>query len=981
MTSTGMGNLRTPVPNEPAQLPAANGAAAPAPRVSWWQRLTGSGAPAPVPAAPAAAGDSIGPAAGTNSALAQRILTNNQTYDRVAPAGVETLRDLQNTYGLRDFALQPTESIFQLPSLYPARPDTLNYLRAWAQSSRRRALSLNGMGRDGRTATVHLVATDLRNSGINTHIFEIDDLNMASGSGDTRNQRVNEFFTKLNRYITAQRAETPNYQAVLYVRNSRSLFQGDGIESRRAFRDNLVAVVGNGTANGNVRVILEGTSDLFGRMRDAFGNDVVEEYQMPSPSEAEMLAILRIHARQYENLIPGRVLFTDDFLRMALRLAPNPLGGVGARSRLATAMDLLDAAYQHMMNVSRGLARDLVTLTNHVQSLELARDQFESDQRLNAPGSSPRSQAAIDIDRQLGVNFQVIKDRINRTQLSALFEQITPTMAEEVAIQKAREIIGADVFGFRALQELRQFQVEHFLSLHRVLSDPSIGVSAWEQIFENPERRVDASLVNHFMASQGVTLGPKGMMVATAPTARQVAPNLGLAIGRQVSLKQEMQNLRAYIRQRISGQEAAIDDLMDLYLQMNSDVVSHARPVKFFRGPPGVGKTRLAEVFAEGANIGFFLVDCGKMKASHEVAALIGSPPGYDGNKDDGLLVQALRSFQRTGGRGVILFDEIEKANASVFEALLNILNSGRFTDQHGTIHDFTKVTFLFASNIGSEALAEFGRQMQRFHALSAEHNVARFNHYSLQDIVNRFKELGREQNFEAEYVALGNVMPAAEAAMAAWATAEKEFAEKFSTEFRNRVGIPITFDNLTDDQLREVLSFRFAQAKKDALEVGIQLQIGADDLNAEARSAAENALFTAIIKQNGNNTQSVRDLIRSFEGSLMSAVRVIHLEADHIIRNTAELSSLPETQAELLRGTRVTLNVLQGAVGAPGVLNVKVNLNECGSALGDNAAAMHTEFNMQLGDSTAIRRLIQDFDIRSAGAPAAAAPATGGTP
>ena len=120
----------------------------------------------------------------------------------------------------------------------------------------------------------------------------------------------------------------------------------------------------------------------------------------------------------------------------------------------------------------------------------------------------------------------------------------------------------------------------------------------------------------------------------------------------------------------------------------------------FFIGPTGVGKTEMARILADeylGGQKKLLKINCGEYSNSHEYAKLIGSPPGYIGHNEKGILTERAEE----SNEWVILFDEIEKAHPKFYNLLLNLLDEGNVTDSRGTVLDFSKSIILFTSNVG----------------------------------------------------------------------------------------------------------------------------------------------------------------------------------------------------------------------------------------------------------------------------------------
>jgi ATP-dependent Clp protease ATP-binding subunit ClpB len=127
-----------------------------------------------------------------------------------------------------------------------------------------------------------------------------------------------------------------------------------------------------------------------------------------------------------------------------------------------------------------------------------------------------------------------------------------------------------------------------------------------------------------------------------------------------------------------------------------------------FLGPTGVGKTELCKslaTFLFDDEQAMVRIDMSEYMEKHSVARLIGAPPGYVGYEQGGALTEAVRRRPYQ----VILFDEVEKAHADVFNVLLQVLDDGRLTDSHGRTVDFRNVMIILTSNLGSDYLAALG--------------------------------------------------------------------------------------------------------------------------------------------------------------------------------------------------------------------------------------------------------------------------------
>ena len=171
--------------------------------------------------------------------------------------------------------------------------------------------------------------------------------------------------------------------------------------------------------------------------------------------------------------------------------------------------------------------------------------------------------------------------------------------------------------------------------------------------------------------------------------------------------KQKLLALEDVLSKRVIGQERAIASVANAVRRARAGLQDPNRPIGsfLFLGPTGVGKTELAKALAGflfDDDTAMVRMDMSEYMEKHSVARLIGAPPGYVGYEEGGALTEAVRRRPYQ----VILFDEIEKAHADVFNVLLQVLDDGRLTDGQGRTVDFTNTILILTSNIGADALA-----------------------------------------------------------------------------------------------------------------------------------------------------------------------------------------------------------------------------------------------------------------------------------
>ncbi len=239
------------------------------------------------------------------------------------------------------------------------------------------------------------------------------------------------------------------------------------------------------------------------------------------------------------------------------------------------------------------------------------------------------------------------------------------------------------------------------------------------------------------------------------------------------------------LRQRIVGQEEAVQALVELYQVFCAGLRSPGRPVGnlLFLGPTGSGKTRIVEAAAEvlfGDPRAVIKVDCAEFQHSHEIAKLIGSPPGYLGHRETHpLITQEALAASHTDKLKLsfLLFDEIEKASDSLWQLLLGMLDKAMLTLGDNRRVDLSQTVIFLTSNLGGGEITEL-------------------------------IEGG-----------MGFIQPKDKPAAGLNAKVERTAVEaarrKFSPEFMNRLDSVVVFHPLKYDELEEVLEIELGQVQK----------------------------------------------------------------------------------------------------------------------------------------------------------------------
>lgn len=171
--------------------------------------------------------------------------------------------------------------------------------------------------------------------------------------------------------------------------------------------------------------------------------------------------------------------------------------------------------------------------------------------------------------------------------------------------------------------------------------------------------------------------------------------------------KEKLLHMEDYLGRRVVGQKGAIRAVANAVRRSRAGIGDHRQPIGsfLFLGPTGVGKTELSKALAEflfNDETAMLRIDMSEYMEKHAVARLIGSPPGYVGYEEGGVLTESVRRRPYQ----VILFDEVEKAHPDIFNVLLQVLDDGRLTDGKGRTVDFKNTIIIMTSNLGADILA-----------------------------------------------------------------------------------------------------------------------------------------------------------------------------------------------------------------------------------------------------------------------------------
>ncbi|MDG4829956.1 ATP-dependent Clp protease ATP-binding subunit [Solwaraspora sp. WMMD1047] len=195
--------------------------------------------------------------------------------------------------------------------------------------------------------------------------------------------------------------------------------------------------------------------------------------------------------------------------------------------------------------------------------------------------------------------------------------------------------------------------------------------------------------------------------VQTSDIAEVVSRRTGVPVTQLTEVeKQRLRRVEEQLHQRVVGQHEAVRAVAAAVRRSRSGLSDPQRPDGsfLFLGPTGVGKTELARALAAalfGDESSMIRFDMSEFQERHTVSRLVGAPPGYVGYEEAGQLTEAIRRRPYS----VLLFDEVEKAHADVFNALLQVLDDGRLTDSQGRTVDFSNTILIMTSNLGADRI------------------------------------------------------------------------------------------------------------------------------------------------------------------------------------------------------------------------------------------------------------------------------------
>ena len=335
-------------------------------------------------------------------------------------------------------------------------------------------------------------------------------------------------------------------------------------------------------------------------------------------------------------------------------------------------------------------------------------------------------------------------------------EEIRETERQmNAASRERREAVSALIYEKAATARLRELALKSRLNEQR---------AAWHRDMQSNPAQIEASDVERVITDM------------TGIPAERITSNEA----------ERLRSLAEHLQTRVIGQRDAVERVSRSLRRSRAGLKDADRPIGVFLfvGPTGVGKTLLAKELSRwlfDSRRGLIRIDMSEYGEKHNVARLIGSPPGYVGYGEGGQLTEAVRRQPYS----VVLFDEIEKAHPDVFNTMLQIFDEGRLTDGAGRTVDFRNTVIIMTSNVGSRAAADKSSQVG-YNTLSKGANITSAP--------------------EAEY--------------------RKALERTFAPEFLNRIDDIIYFRTLTVDDVERIVDLELDGMLSRTRELGYEVTI-----------------------------------------------------------------------------------------------------------------------------------------------------------
>jgi ATP-dependent Clp protease ATP-binding subunit ClpB len=432
-------------------------------------------------------------------------------------------------------------------------------------------------------------------------------------------------------------------------------------------------------ARGELHVVGATTLDEYRKHveKDAALERRFQPVYVGEPSVESTIAILRGLKERYE--VHHGVRITDGAIVAAATLSNRYIGD---RFLPDKAIDLIDEAASRLRIEIDSMPQEIDEVERRITQLEIERQALQKEK-----DAASKERRSI-IERELAELRE--KSNAMRTQW-----------------QNEKETLGSVGKIKKQIEEAR-------IEAEKATRTGDLGKAAEITYGTIPQLEQQLHDVEQTLASKQE--GGRQFLkeeVTAEDVAEIVARWTGIPVSKMLEGQRErLTRLEEVLATRVVGQGEAVRAVSNAVRRSRAGLQDPNRPIGsfIFLGPTGVGKTETARALAEflfDDEQAMVRIDMSEYMEKHAVARLIGAPPGYIGYDEGGQLTEAVRRRPYS----VVLFDEIEKAHADVFNVLLQILDDGRLTDSQGRTVDFRNAVIIMTSNIGSMFILEHGTE------------------------------------------------------------------------------------------------------------------------------------------------------------------------------------------------------------------------------------------------------------------------------
>jgi ATP-dependent Clp protease ATP-binding subunit ClpB len=339
---------------------------------------------------------------------------------------------------------------------------------------------------------------------------------------------------------------------------------------------------------------------------------------------------------------------------------------------------------------------------------------------------------------QMEIEEQALKkedDEASKERLAKLQEELKKLRSENDVLVKRWEAEKASITRVREVKkeiDTAKQQMEQYERDYNLEKASEIKYSRLPQL---------AKELKELEAGKGKTGTDDSLLkeeVDEEDIAKVVSTWTGIPVQRLgMGERQKLVHLEEILHKRVIGQDEAVKAVSEAVVRARAGIKDPNRPIGsfIFLGPTGVGKTELAKALAEvlfDDERNIIRIDMSEYMEKYSVSRLIGAPPGYVGYDEGGQLTEAVRRHPYS----VVLFDEIEKAHADVFNVLLQVLDDGRLTDGQGRSVDFKNTLIIMTSNLGSKEI------MDRQGSISREEIQKMLMQFFRPEFLNRIDDI-----------------------------------------------------------------------------------------------------------------------------------------------------------------------------------------------------------------------------------------------